>query len=118
MRLPPLSLLSLPLMWLPEGLRRSKDYSIAARHRAAGILDLIQTNLLPQSWLDQRPEVIVDHRMCTCTWRCCLCGTGSLCRSCRVRIHGHLRLATSASSSTLVRERNPRVWSTRVCYRI
>jgi hypothetical protein len=50
----PLSLKSLPLVWLPEWLRRSEDYSIAACRCAAGIPDLIQTDLLLQSRLDQR----------------------------------------------------------------
>jgi hypothetical protein len=40
--------ISLALMWLPKGLRRSKINSTTAHHRDAGILDLIQTDLLPQ----------------------------------------------------------------------
>jgi hypothetical protein len=48
-----------------------------------------------------------------------LCGTKSLHRCCcNIMIYMTLRSATSASSSTLVRERNPRIWPTRVCYRI
>jgi hypothetical protein len=46
-------------MWLPEGLCRSKDYSTTARRCATGILDRIQTDLLLQSRLDQRPTVYV-----------------------------------------------------------
>jgi hypothetical protein len=41
-------------MWLPEGLHRSQDYSTAACCHAEGILDLIQIDLLPQSWPGQR----------------------------------------------------------------
>jgi hypothetical protein len=53
-------------MWLPEGLRRSEDYSTAACRRAAGIPDLIQTDLLPQSRLDPGIlEEVIVHRMCT-----------------------------------------------------
>jgi hypothetical protein len=44
----------LPLMWLPERLHRSEDYSTTACLHATEILDLIQTDLLPQSRLDQR----------------------------------------------------------------
>jgi hypothetical protein len=67
---PPLSYLSLSLVWLPEGLRRSEGDSTAARRsaarildeiqtdlllcRAAGILDRIQTDLLSRSRLDPR----------------------------------------------------------------
>jgi hypothetical protein len=53
----PLTLMLLPspfpmpltLMWLPEGPRRSEVKSTAARRRAAGIPDQIQTDLPPQS---------------------------------------------------------------------
>jgi hypothetical protein len=38
----------------PEGLRRSEGDSIAARRSPAGIPNQIQTNVLPQSWLDLR----------------------------------------------------------------
>jgi hypothetical protein len=50
----PTSLSIVPPVWLCEGLRRSKDYSTAAHRHAARILDLIQTDLLLQSCLDQR----------------------------------------------------------------
>jgi hypothetical protein len=60
---------SLPLMWLPEGLRRSKVNSAAAHHRAAEILDPIQTDLLPQSQLGRRPKEVIIHRMCMSTWK-------------------------------------------------
>jgi hypothetical protein len=52
-------------MWLPEGLRRSEVNSTTARHHAAGIPDLIQTDLLPQSRLDREiPEEVIVHHMC------------------------------------------------------
>jgi hypothetical protein len=54
---------------------RVKDYSTAAHRCAARIQDPIQTDLLLQFWLDQRSEVIVDHRTCTSTRRCYTCGT-------------------------------------------
>jgi hypothetical protein len=46
--------LSLSLVWLPEGLRRSDDDSIVARRSPTRILDRIQTDLLQQSRLDPR----------------------------------------------------------------
>jgi hypothetical protein len=59
------------------------------------------------------PEVIVDHHMCAITRRCHPLWHRSRCTS----IYMTLRSATSASSSTLVWERNPRIRSTRVNYR-
>jgi hypothetical protein len=53
---PPLSSLSLSLslVLLPEGMHRSEGNSNAARQSDVGILDQIQTDLLPQSRLDPR----------------------------------------------------------------
>jgi hypothetical protein len=48
--------LSISLVWLPKGLRRSEGDSIAARRIATGLPDQIQTGLLPQSRLDPRSE--------------------------------------------------------------
>jgi hypothetical protein len=95
----------LPPMRLSGGL--SEEYSIAARRRAAKYSDPIQTDILPQSRLDQRLEVIIYHRTCVSTRRRCPLWRHSRC----TRIYTTLRSATSASSSTLVRERSPRVWS-------
>jgi hypothetical protein len=90
---------------------------------ASEIPDQFQTDLLPQSWLDLRSgrshhaphvcefyEVLhVQHYVVASVlshWR----------RG--IKIFMTLRSATSSSSSTLVRERNPCVWSTRVRLRI
>jgi hypothetical protein len=111
-----LSLTSFPIVWLPEGLHMSEDSSTTAHHRAARIPDRIQTDLLPQSRLDQR---FGGHHhllyMYEYSEGAALCGNGSLRRCCRnIKFSMNLRLASLASSSTLVRERNPHVRSTRV----
>jgi hypothetical protein len=106
----PLSLsLALPLVWLPEGLRKSEDYSTAAHHHAEGIQHLIQIDLLPQYQLDRRSRKKSSFIVCVQVLRgAALCGTKSLHWCSRnIRIYTTLRLATSASSSNLVRERNP-----------
>jgi hypothetical protein len=54
----------LSLMWLPKGLRRREVNSTAAHRRAAVIPDLIQTNLLPQSQLDQRDRKKSSFTVC------------------------------------------------------
>jgi hypothetical protein len=59
------------------------------------------------------PEVIVNHRTCTSTMRCCTCGTGVVAPD----LHD-LEVGYSASSLTLVRENNPHIWSTGVCHLI
>jgi hypothetical protein len=63
MRLP-LCAKSLPLVWLPEGLRRSEDYVTATHHRVVRILDLIQTDLLLQSRLDRRSQKKSSPTVC------------------------------------------------------
>jgi hypothetical protein len=77
---------SLSLVWLPEGLHRSKGNSIAAQRSTVRILDRIQTELLLQSRLDSRsgrshhsPYVYMYYEVCTC-------GTNSLCRCCRTGV--------------------------------
>jgi hypothetical protein len=117
----------LSLSWLAEGLCRSEDDSTTARRSAAGIPDRIQTDLLPQSQLDLGPKGVIVHGTCMSTTRCCTCCTMSLCRCCRtsimapwccgVQIFTTLRSATSSSSSTPVRRRNPRDRSMRVRHR-
>jgi hypothetical protein len=79
-----------------------------------------KTDLLPQSRLDRRDrKKVIVHHMCTSTRRCCTCGAGLLSQWCRgVEIFTTLRSAMSASSSTPVWRRNPRVRSTRVRHRI
>jgi hypothetical protein len=79
------------------------------------IPNLIQTDLLLQSRLDQRPG---DHRCSPYVYEYYevlpFVALKSLHRSRSVRIFMTLRSALSASSSTFVRERNPRVRYTRV----
>jgi hypothetical protein len=106
----PLSIsLALPLVWIPEGLRKSKDYSTTAHRHAEGIQHLIQIDLLPQSQLDQRSQKKSSFTVYVWVLRgAALCGTKSFHRCSRnIRIYTTLRSATSASSSKLVRERNP-----------
>jgi hypothetical protein len=74
------------------------------------------------------PEGFMVRRMCASTMGYCTCGTMSVHRCCHtgvmalwrcyVKIFTTLRSATSSSSSMLVRERNPRVRSTRVRIRV
>jgi hypothetical protein len=56
--------LSLSLVWLPEGMRRSKVNSTTAHYRAAGISDPIQTDLLPQS--QQGSEIRKESSFIVC----------------------------------------------------
>jgi hypothetical protein len=77
-------LLSLPHLspvWLLEGLRRSEVNSTTARRRAAGIPDLIQTDILEfRIWFKsiyfcnlrwiRDLEVIIVHRTCMSIMRC------------------------------------------------
>jgi hypothetical protein len=115
--------LSLSLMWLPEGLRRSKVISTATCHRAAGILNLIQNQSTSAiSAGSERPEEVIVHHMCTSTQRCCTCGAKSFRRYYRtgvmtLRFFMTLRSATSASSSMPMQGHNPSNRSTRVCHR-
>jgi hypothetical protein len=93
----------------PAPVRRSEVNSTAARRRAAGIMDLIQTDILPQSrWIGD-PGVIIIHRMCMSSTSAVLCGTKSMHWSYRIKIYTTLRSNTSASLSTFVRERNPHI---------
>jgi hypothetical protein len=115
---PPLSPLS--LMWLPEGLCRSEVDSTAARRSALGILDRIQTNLLPQSRLDPRSGRSHRSLFVYEYSGCCTCGARSLRRYCRTgvvasrssRPWGRLR---RLHHQRPVRGRNPRDRSTRGC---
>jgi hypothetical protein len=102
----------------PEGLRRSEDYSTVASRCAVRILDPIQTDLLAQSLLDRSPRRSSSFTICVRVLRgVTLVALKLLYRSHNIRIYTTLRSATSASSSTLVREHNPSVWATRVRYR-
>ena len=49
------------------------DNTTALHRRAAGIL--VWKGLLPQPSLDRRSEVVVEHRTCASTTRCCTCDT-------------------------------------------
>jgi hypothetical protein len=73
-------------VWLPEGLHQSKGDSTAARQSAAKILDRIQTDLLPQSWLDSDPEGVILRHTCASTMRYRTWGTTLLCRCCRTGV--------------------------------
>jgi hypothetical protein len=105
---PPLP--SLPCIYL-EGYVGVKDYSTTARRRAAKFPVPIQTNLLPQSLLDRRSRghrrlpYVCEYSEVLHMWH----------QSHYIRIYMTLSLAMSASSSTLVRERNSYVWYTSVC---
>jgi hypothetical protein len=119
---PPLSPLSLSLMWLTKGLRRSEGDSTAACQSAAGILDLIQTDLLPQSRLDLIQKelsspYVYEYYEVLHVWHLVIAPVLShWCHG--VKIFTTLRSAKSSSSSMLVRERNPHVQSMRVHLRI
>jgi hypothetical protein len=94
-----------------EGYVGVKDYSTAARHRAAKFPIPIQTNLLLQSLLDRRSRghrqlpYVCEYSEVLHMWH----------QSHYIRIYMTLSLAMSASSSMLVRERNSCVWYTSVC---
>jgi hypothetical protein len=66
-----------------------------------GFPNSIQSHLLPQSRLDRRFLGHHDHRTCVSTRRCWTCGVGVVAPS----FSTTLRSATSASSTSLVRER-------------
>jgi hypothetical protein len=110
-------------VWLPEGLRRSEGDFTTAQRSVAGILDRIQTDLLPQSRLDprsgrsHRSSYVYEYYKVLGVWHYVVAPVLSHWHR-GVEIFTTLRSATSSSSSMLVRERNPRVRSTRVCHRV
>jgi hypothetical protein len=117
MRLPPLSPPLLPV-WLPEGLRRNGGQLHWCTPSCCGNSGSDPNRSTFAISAESEIWRLSSFTVCVRVLRgAILCGTKSLRQCCRnIKIYTILRSASLASSSTLVRERNRRVRSTRVCH--
>jgi hypothetical protein len=96
---------SLTPMWSPEGLRRRRESPSSHAIVLRSFRIPVQSRLLPHLGWKRSSGSHRGHRTCASTRRCRSCDTGIV----APRSSTTLRSATSSSSLTLVRERNPHV---------
>jgi hypothetical protein len=101
---------SLTPAWPPEGLRRRRESPSLHAVVLWSFRIPIQSRLFPHLGWKRGFRSHRGRRTCASTQRCRSCDTGVV----APRSSSTLRLATSSSSSTLVREHNPRVLSNEV----
>jgi hypothetical protein len=108
------------IVWLPEELRRNEGQLHRCTPSCCGNSE--SDPYRSTSAISARSEIRRSSSFTVCVRvlrGAATCGTESLCRCYRnIKIYTTLRSATLASSSTLVREHNPCVGSTRVCHQI
>jgi hypothetical protein len=117
---PPYLSPSHPPVWLLKGLRRSEGQihrcTPSCCRNSESDPNQSTSTILVGSEIRRSSSFTVCVRV---LWGASTCGTKLLHWCCRnIKIYKISRSATLASSSTLVREHNPRVYSTRVCHRI
>jgi hypothetical protein len=104
---PPPSLL--PLVWPPKGLCRSENTPPLNRVVLRSFEIPSEANFRNLNWIEDFGGRL-DHRTCVSTRRCCHLWHRSRC----TKLFNDLEVGWLASSSTLLRERNPAFGQ--VCY--